>query len=264
MCDAITHRGPDDWGFRLDSFAGGEVAIGMRRLSIIDVAGGHQPISNQGCQGARGGPIWIVFNGEIYNHHQLRDDLLARGHRFTTRSDTETILHLYEEMGARCVEKLRGMFGFAIWDSRDGSLLLARDRLGKKPLHYTLVGDTLVFGSEIKSLLQHPMVRGEVNLEAIPDFLSFGYIPDPATAFKHIYKLPPAHTLTYRQGRISIQSYWDFNYDVENGAHSKLDETECVERLRELLRESVRVRLESEVPLGAFSPAAWIPVPSSP
>lgn len=246
MNDVIFHRGPDEWGFHLDEFPDGEVAIGMRRLSIIDVASGRQPITNED------GNIWIVFNGEIYNHHELRKGLVERGHRFSTRSDTETILHLYEEEGDRCVEKLRGMFGFAIWDSRDHSVFLARDRAGKKPMHYTLVGDTLVFGSELKSLFQHPSVKREVNLQAISDFLSFGYIPDPATAFQNIHKLPPAHTLRYRNGQITLRKYWDFTYGAEEPTGKALDEREYIERLRELLFESVKIRLESEVPLGAF------------
>jgi asparagine synthase (glutamine-hydrolysing) len=240
MCGVIAHRGPDDEGH----YVAGEVAIGMRRLAIIDIATGRQPLSNED------GTIWIVFNGEIYNYRELRAELIARGHRFQTRTDTETIIHLYEEEGERCVEKLRGMFTFAIWDERERALLLARDRLGKKPLHYTLAGDTLVFGSEIKSLLQHAGVKREVNLEAISDYLSYGYIPDPATAFKGIHKLPPGHTLTCKDGRVRTRRYWDFNYSGESGPVR--EESYYVERLRDLLAEAVRVRLESEVPLGAF------------
>ena len=182
MCDVIEHRGPDDAGYY---FADG-VAIGMRRLSIIDVAEGRQPISNED------GSVRIVFNGEIYNYRELRELLLARGHMLATRTDTETIVHLYEDEGENCVNRLRGMFAFAIWDERQRRLFIARDRVGKKPLHYTMVGDTLVFGSEIKSLLQHPGVKREVNLEAISDFLSFGYVPDPATAFRGRSRQSPA------------------------------------------------------------------------
>lgn len=246
MCDVIAHRGPDDWGFRAEKFADSQLAIGMRRLSIIDVASGHQPISNED------GSVWIVFNGEIYNYRELRKELIARGHRFATRTDTETIVHLYEEEGERCVERLRGMFAFAIWDSRNRSLTLARDRVGKKPAHYALAGGAFVFGSEIKSLLRHPAVRREVNFEAISDFLTFGYVPDPQTAFKGIYKLSPGHTLIFRDGRISLRRYWNFNYDDEGSGETPLTEDEYVERLRHLLAESVRARLESEVPLGAF------------
>lgn len=242
MCDVIRHRGPDDEGFFLD----GGLAIGMRRLSIIDVAAGHQPISNED------GTIWIVFNGEIYNFAELRADLLARGHKFQTRSDTETIIHLYEEEGERCVERLRGMFGFAIYDQNKRKLFLARDRVGKKPLHYTVVNNTLLFGSEIKSLLQHPDLTRNVNFEAISDFLSFGYVPDPATAFRGISKLPPGHTLTFQDGQINIRSYWDFNYNATAQDEPPQSEAYYVERVRELIAEAVRIRLVSEVPLGAF------------
>jgi asparagine synthase (glutamine-hydrolysing) len=240
MCGVIAHRGPDDEGH----YVAGEAALGMRRLSIIDVGGGHQPISNED------GRVWIVFNGEIYNHHDLRKELIARGHGFATRSDTETIVHLYEEEGERCVERLRGMFAFAIWDSSKRSLLLARDRAGKKPLHYAQVGEALLFGSEIKSLLQYGGLAREVNPEAISDYLSFGYVPDPLTAFRGVYKLPPGHTLTFKDGRVSTRRYWDFSYRGESGPER--DESYYVERLRDLLTEAVRVRLESEVPLGAF------------
>lgn len=240
MCDVITHRGPDDEGVHVDA----GLAIGMRRLSIIDLATGHQPLSNED------GTIWIVFNGEIYNYAGLRADLIKRGHRFRTNSDTETIVHLYEEMGERCVEKLRGMFGFAIWDARARKLLLARDRLGKKPLHYAQVGQTLVFGSEIKSLLQHPQLKREANLAALSDFLSFGYVPEPQTAFQGIYKLPAGHTLTFQDGIVRTRCYWDFSYDTEGNAAS--NEAEYIERLRHEIDEAVRIRLIGEVPLGAF------------
>ena len=242
MCDIIEHRGPDDEGF----YTEGGVALGMRRLSIIDLVTGHQPISNED------GSIWIVFNGEIYNFCELRDDLVARGHTFQTQTDTEAIVHLYEEYGEACVERLRGMFGFAIWDRRERKLFLARDRVGKKPLHYSLAGDTLVFGSEIKSLLQHPDVARDVNIEAISDFLSFGYVPDPQTAFRGITKLPPGHTLTFKNGRLSTRCYWDFDYRQADEAEDGRDERYYVERLRELIAESVRLRLVSDVPLGAF------------
>ncbi len=241
MCDVITHRGPDDAGYHVE----GGLAIGMRRLSIIDVATGHQPISNED------GSVWIVFNGEIYNFAELRATLVARGHSFKTHSDTETIVHLYEEEGERCVERLRGMFGFAIWDRRQNKLFIARDRTGKKPLHYTMTDGAFVFGSEIKSLLQFPGLERNPNLEAISDYLTFGYVPDPATAFRGIHKLPPGHTLTFQDGRVTTRCYWDFNY--EGSAQTpEQPESYYVERLRELIDEAVRVRLVSEVPLGAF------------
>jgi asparagine synthase (glutamine-hydrolysing) len=240
MCDVIAHRGPDDEGFYQD----GGLALGMRRLSIIDLATGQQPISNED------GSVRIVFNGEIYNYAELRAGLLQRGHQFRTNSDTETIVHLYEEMGDRCVEKLRGMFGFAIWDAREQKLLLARDRLGKKPLHYAQSGGALIFGSEIKSLLQHPSVKRESNLESLSDFLSFGYVPEPQTAFHGIHKLLPGHTLTYKNGQISTRCYWDFNY--KGNPEPRKDERSYIEELRHEIDEAVRIRLISEVPLGAF------------
>jgi len=242
MCSVIEHRGPDDEGFYVD----GGLAIGMRRLSIIDLVTGKQPITNED------GSIWIVFNGEIYNFRELRDDLIRRGHTFQTGTDTEVIVHLDEDEGERCVERLRGMFSFAIWDKRERKLFMARDRVGVKPLHYWLAGDTLVFASEIKSILQHPDVAREVNLEAISDFLSFGYVPDPASAFQGIHKLLPGHTLTFKDGRLSTRCYWDFEYD-QNGASGPVrEESYYIERIRELIAESVRLRLISDVPLGAF------------
>jgi asparagine synthase (glutamine-hydrolysing) len=243
MLGVIEHRGPDDDGHHIET----GVAMGMRRLAIIDLGTGRQPISNED------GSIWIVFNGEIYNYRELRELLLARGHKLRTRTDTETIAHLYEDEGDRCVERLRGMFAFAIWDRRERSLFLARDRVGKKPLHYAMAGRTLVFGSEIKSLLQYPGVKREINLPAISDFLSFGYVPDPATAFTGIRKLPPGHTLTFKDGLIRARRYWDFDYSRDPGKRKpEAREEDYVERLRELIAESVRLRLESDVPLGAF------------
>ena len=229
------------------------VALGMRRLAIIDLAGGQQPISNED------GTMSIVFNGEIYNYRDLQRDLQARGHRFQTHCDTEAILHLYEDKGARCVDDLRGMFAFAIWDERKRELFLARDRVGKKPLYYTLTKrGTLVFGSELKSLLEHPEVEARTSLLAIDAYLSFGYVPDPLSIFEEIYKLPPASHLTFKDGRIEIKQYWDFDYSVKDDAGatsngvSLFGEDACLAELRRLLDEAVRVRLVSEVPLGAF------------
>src|SRR6185503_2524908 len=241
MCGVIEHRGPDDEGFYIE----GGLAIGMRRLSIIDLGTGHQPISNED------GTVWIVFNGEIYNYRELRDDLVSRGHVFRTRTDTEVIVHLYEDQGERCVEQLRGMFSLAIWDSRQQKLFLARDRVGIKPLHYAVAGSTLIFGSEIKSILEHPAIRREVNQEAISDYLSFGYVPDPASAFRGISKLPAGHTATFRDGRLSVRRYWDFAYQPPKSEPVQ-DEDYYVARLRELISESVKLRLISDVPLGAF------------
>jgi asparagine synthase (glutamine-hydrolysing) len=242
MCDVIEHRGPDDDGYYITD----QLALGMRRLSIIDLTTGRQPISNED------GMVWIVFNGEIYNHRELREQLIQRGHIFVTRSDTESIVHLYEDEGEHCVERLRGMFAFAIWDRRENKLFMARDRAGKKPLHYAFIRNTLVFGSEIKSILQHPIVPSATNALAISDFLSFGYVPDPSTAFQNIFKLPPGFALTFKNGVIQTRRYWDFNYHRESRDHRTADAREYIVRLRELIAESVRVRLESEVPMGAF------------
>ena len=241
MCDRIEHRGPDDEGFYVE----GGVALGMRRLSIIDLFSGHQPISNED------GSVWIVFNGEIYNYREIRDELISRGHVFQTGSDTEVIVHLYEDEGEACVERLRGMFAFAIYDKRERKLFIARDRVGVKPLHYAVVAGGIVFGSEIKSLLQHRAVNREVNFEAISDFFSYGYVPDPHSAFRGIEKLPPGHTLTFKDSRLTTRCYWDFDYPERNREPVR-EEGYYIERLRELLAESVRLRLVSDVPLGAF------------
>jgi asparagine synthase (glutamine-hydrolysing) len=239
MCDVIRHRGPDDDGFLLKT----GVALGMRRLAIIDLAGGAQPISGED------GSVTIVFNGEIYSFHELRSELEKRGHTFKTNSDTEAIVHAYEEYGPSCANHLRGMFALAIWDDKKRELYIARDRVGKKPLYYTLTpGQTLVFGSEIKSILEHPDVKREINLEALDAYFTLGYVPDPLSIFKNIYKLPPGHHLTFSSGRVAIQQYWDFNFEP---AESRRPE-DYLEELRALLNESVRLRLISDVPLGAF------------
>ncbi|MBV9958745.1 MAG: asparagine synthase (glutamine-hydrolyzing) [Acidobacteria bacterium] len=239
MLRRIAHRGPDDQGM----FVEGTAALGMRRLSIIDLAGGHQPLS--GCDPA----LTLVFNGEIYNYRELQRELEARGHSFRTHSDTETIAHAYEEFGAQCVDYLRGMFAFAIWDERAGRLFIARDRVGKKPLYYTLTPDgTFVFGSELKTLLEHPSVTRETNPDALDAYLSFGYVPDPLSIFRGIEKLPPGHHLTVEGGRVRVEQYWDFSYEP---VEEKREE-EYLEELRALLDEAVRLRLVSDVPLGAF------------
>lgn len=242
MCRAITYRGPDDQGVYIKR----NVALGMRRLAIIDVAGGRQPVCNED------GTVTAVFNGEIYNFQDLRTDLERRGHRFQSHSDTEVIVHAYEEFGTECVKHFRGMFAFAIWDDRFGTLILARDRVGKKPLHYTLAGNALVFGSEIKSLLQHPAVKREVNATSIAAYLGYGYVPDPETAFAGISKLPPGHLLTFQHGVVRVEQYWDFQYEPATASSRSMTLRDYTERLRELLDESVRIRLMSEVPLGAF------------
>jgi asparagine synthase (glutamine-hydrolysing) len=239
MCQTIVHRGPDDEGI----YARGPVGLGMRRLSIIDLAGGKQPIHNEDRS------VWVVFNGEIYNFPELRGELQGRGHQFYTHSDTEVIVHLYEEMGADCVKKLRGMFAIALYDEKKKSLLLARDRLGKKPLHYALHQGKLLFGSEIKTILAlHPELA-EVDHEGLLQYFYFCYIPDPHTAFQRIRKLPAGHVMEFRDGEIKIRQYWDV---PEYGTHPAISEEECLVELERRLEEAVRIRLISDVPLGAL------------
>lgn len=239
MNACIVHRGPDDDGFYLKE----NVGLAMRRLSIIDLAHGKQPIHN------RDKTKWIVFNGEIYNFQSLRADLEKRGNEFYTNSDTEIILHLYERYGADCVQHLRGMFAFAIWDERENSLFIARDRVGKKPLLYSHQpnGD-LIFGSEFQTLLQHPDISREVNTEAIDSYLSYLCVPAPQTAFKQIRKLEPAHWLRWKDGKIETKRYWlpDFSKKI------KISEAEAEAETLRILRESTKLRMISEVPLGAF------------
>jgi asparagine synthase (glutamine-hydrolysing) len=239
MCQVIEHRGPDDEGY----YRQGEFGMGMRRLSIIDVAGGQQPIFNED------GSIGIVFNGEIYNYRELMSQLEKKGHVFKTSCDTETIVHLYEEKGDDCITELRGMFAFALWDSRQKKLLLARDRVGKKPLFYWLDGQRCVFGSEIKSILQDPAIEKNLNLEAMADYFTFLCVPWPKTIFRGIWKLPPAHKAVVTPQGMKISSYWDLSFE-ENFSEENLPEIS--ERLVAELRDSVACRLESEVPLGAF------------
>jgi len=239
MCNAITYRGPDDEGILAQRNTG----LGMRRLSIIDLAGGHQPIFNEDRS------IWIVFNGEIYNFPELRPELEAKGHRFSTNTDTETIVHLYEDLGADCVQKLRGMFAFALWDERRQSLLIGRDRLGKKPLHYALHRGTLYFASEIKSILAVAPELAEIDRGALMQYMYLGYIPDPSTAFVGIRKLPPGHLLEFERGELRIRKYWDL---PQYATHDPASEEECLEEMEWRLAEAVRIRLIADVPLGAM------------
>jgi asparagine synthase (glutamine-hydrolysing) len=234
----IAHRGPDADGF-LDR---PKASLGHRRLAIIDVARGQQPLSNED------GTIWIVFNGEIYNYRSVRPALEAAGHRFRTNSDTETIVHAWEQYGPACVERLEGMFVFAIYDERRHELFIARDRLGKKPLYYTVQDDVLHFASELPALTASPLWKGELDLRGLETYLSLGYFLGPATPFAGVYKLPPAHTMLVRDGRISINRYWDvpeFDTDTRDVA-AILDDVDAT------LGAAVKDRLESEVPLGAF------------
>ncbi|MER3428145.1 MAG: asparagine synthase (glutamine-hydrolyzing) [Pyrinomonas sp.] len=239
MCDAIRHRGPDEEG----KYVREGVGLAMRRLAIIDLKGGQQPIHNEDRT------IWIIFNGEIYNYRELRAHLEKLGHRFYTNSDTEAIVHAYEQYGTDCPKRLRGMFAFAIWDEKKQELFLARDRAGKKPLLYAHVNGKLIFASEFKALLLHPDVSREVNPEAIHHYLSFMCVPAPLTAYRAIRKLEPAHTLRFtRDGEIKLERYWHLDFTKK----VKISEEEAGERAVEILREAVRVRLISEVPLGAF------------
>ncbi|MBN1993494.1 MAG: asparagine synthase (glutamine-hydrolyzing) [Anaerolineae bacterium] len=239
MNTLLIHRGPDDDGV----WSNGPIGLGQRRLAIIDLSPtGRQPMRNED------GAIWLTFNGEIYNHLELRANLEKRGHHYRGVADTETILHLYEEYGRDCVRHLRGMFAFALWDERRHSLLLARDRFGQKPLLYAQTADGLTFASEIKALLQDPAVSRNVDETALHHYLTYGYIPTPLTAFSQIRKLPPASTLFWENGHISIERYWRLRYTPK----LKLTEAEAAERLLELLRQATRLRLMSDVPLGAF------------
>jgi asparagine synthase (glutamine-hydrolysing) len=264
MDRAILHRGPDDNGSYIDA----RCAMGMRRLSIIDLGGGKQPIANEDQR------LWVVFNGEIYNYRQLRDDLLVRSHHFTTTSDTEVLVHLYEERGAALVDSLAGMFGFAIWDRERQELLLARDRLGIKPLYYAPTPRGLVFGSELKSLIQHPDVRRAVSPEALSHYLSFGTTPPEQSILDGVRKLLPGHLLRYRRGEVSLQRYWQPPPDQQfhgavaqlnnataqfNDATTQLNDAGAQQsleaaapRLRELIRAAVRSHLVADVPVGAF------------
>jgi len=239
MCETIIHRGPDDEGIFIKNGTG----LGMRRLSIIDLAGGHQPVFSEDHT------CWVVFNGEIYNFSELRRELENQGHRFRTRTDTEVIVHLYEELGRDCVHKLRGMFAFALFDERHRRLLLARDRLGKKPLHYAMSRGRLVFGSEIKAILAAAPELSTVNPQALLQYFYFGYIPDPATAFLSIQKLAPGHVLEFERGEVRVHQYWDL---PEYGTYLPVSEEECLEELEEKLAEAVRLRLIADVPLGAM------------
>ncbi|WP_281915508.1 asparagine synthase (glutamine-hydrolyzing) [Caldimonas thermodepolymerans] len=239
MCRMIVHRGPDDQGVHVH----GGAQIGMRRLSIIDLASGHQPIHNEERT------VWVVFNGEIYNFRELRRELEALGHRFYTQTDTECIVHAYEQYGEDCFRRLRGMFGIAILDLRERKLVLARDRLGKKPLYYTTTPDgTLAFASELKCLYAVPGFSPRISTEATHDYFALGYVPAPASIYEGVHKLPPAHYLVVRQGQVSVQRYWQLDF----GPKWQAGEAELKGQLLEKLEDAVRARLVSDVPFGAF------------
>lgn len=238
MADTIAHRGPDDEGFYVSGGAG----LAHRRLSIIDVSGGHQPLSNED------GSVWIAFNGEVYNFEELNRQYLSSGHTFRTRSDTETIVHLYEELGEGCFAQLRGMFALALWDERRQRLVLARDRIGKKPLYYTWDGRRLVFGSEIKALWPAGGISKDIDEEAVSDYFSMLYVPAPKTIYRNIRKLRPGHYLVVDQSGIREVEYWDLRFEPTPG----LSEAEWCERFLAEYQQAVKMRLISDVPLGAF------------
>jgi asparagine synthase (glutamine-hydrolysing) len=245
MCNALIHRGPDAFGY----FSADMVGLGHRRLCIIDLASGQQPMANED------GTIWVTFNGEIYNFVELRDQLVACGHRFATNSDTEVIVHAYEQFGQECLQRFRGMFAFAIWDGPKRQLFLARDRVGKKPLFYTQTGGRFLFASELQALVQHRAVSRDIDLSAIDDYLTLGYVPGPATIYRHIYKLPPAHFLTIKVAdsasanhALRAERYWQLKFQPKN----ILSERDAKDGLLEVLTEAIRLRLVADVPLGAL------------
>src|SRR5213593_2636612 len=238
MTDALWHRGPDDEGFLIQR----SVGLGMRRLSIIDLESGRQPIHNEDKS------VWVVFNGEIYNHEELRHDLQAMGHTFYTRSDTEVLVHLYEEYGDTGVERLRGMFAYALWDEKRARLILARDRFGIKPLYFALFEGRLLFASELKAFYRVPRFPRELNANSVQRFLAYLYVPGPETIWRHILELRPAHYLVYEQDRLTEHRYWSIEYHGQEGVAP----AEWRERFLSQFTKSVKSHLMSEVPLGAF------------
>ena len=252
MNNTLIHRGPDDEGYYFSQRLGSSgqhigdrpsVALAHRRLSIIDLDTGHQPISNED------GTVWIVFNGEIYNFIELRKNLIKKGHRFRTKSDTEVIIHAYEEYGTNCLKHFIGMFIFALWDEKNNMLFLARDRLGIKPLYYSILPNEFIFASEIKAIIKHPKIQKEIDWKALSDYLFYQYIPSPRTIFTQIKKLPPAHFILIKKDRqIEIESYWDLKWEPDYS----LTKQECIDETRKLLLQVVEDRLVSDVPFGAF------------
>ena len=239
MTNALAHRGPDGHGYFLDD----NVALGHRRLSIIDLGGGDQPIFNEDRS------IAIVFNGEIYNYIELRNELIKQGHRFATASDTEVIVHLYEQKGLDCLQDLNGMFAFALWDSKRKRLFVARDRLGEKPLYYSFQNGTLSFASELKSILRARLHRHEVDLQAVDMYLAYGYVPSPRSIFSDVVKLPAAHYLTIEAGQLNVKRYW---VSEMTQRHADISEAAALEQFAGLLDDSISIRLRSDVPVGAF------------
>lgn len=241
MADSLYHRGPDDEGFFIEHGVG----FGFRRLSIIDLTSGNQPILNEDKT------IAVIFNGEIYNYLILKEDLLKNGHIFNSKTDTEVIVHLYEEVGEKVFEKLNGMFAIAIWDKRKKKLILGRDRMGKKPLYYSVFENTFIFGSELKSLLCHPKVKKEIDWTSFYKYLCYEYVPTPHSIFKNIYKLPPGHYMVYKNGFCTIKQYWDLGFHSQYTIRNSQSKN-YINELDRLLDEAVRIRLMSDVPLGVF------------
>lgn len=242
MCSAIAHRGPDDEGVYIET-KGPSVGLGHRRLSIIDLsAAGHQPMSNED------GSIRVILNGEIYNYRELKTSLEEAGHKFKSGSDTEVLVHLYEEYKEACLDHIRGMYAFAVWDSNAGSIMLARDRIGKKPLLYQYENGVLSFASEFRSLIESGLVKKYIDHDAVNAYLTFGYIPSPLTVYKKVFKLPPGHRLILKGGKIDIKRYWGLDYSKK----LNITEEDAASETLRLLKEAVKIRLYSDVPLGAF------------
>lgn len=240
MNDAIIHRGPDDQGY----WTGDGCGLAMRRLSIIDVAGGHQPITNED------GTIWVVFNGEIYNFKSIRDELTSKGHIFKTCSDTEVLVHLYEELGENMASKLNGIFAFALWDRKKQQLMLVRDRVGVKPLHYSLTSEGLIFASEIKAILKNPSIRKSLDLISFNQYLTYEYIPAPRTIYAGIKKLMPGHMLIYKNGEVEEKEYWRLSFNKPDSKNLRLPE--ILENIEFLIADSISLQKISDVPLGVF------------
>src|SRR5882672_3151465 len=243
MVHALRHRGPDDGGVYLD----GRVGLGHRRLSIVDLAGGHQPL------GSADGSVWISFNGEIFNYVELRRELESRGHAFRTSSDTETIVRAYLDAGPACVEAFNGDFAYALWDRNRQRLVLARDRMGVRPLYYTVRNGVLVFASEVKSLLEYPGVQAELDPVALEQCFSFWFPLAPRTPYKGILELPPGHQLVAENGKISVSAYWELAFPHAGDARAdRRSEDEVAEELESLLDDATRIRLRADVPVGAY------------